>query len=94
MSEAERAFLVRATLAPDAAARRASIRPEHLGRLRRLMATGDVIAVGALEDMSLSILIVRAEDEAAVRRLIDEDVYVASGVWTEIAVDPMQLVRP
>lgn len=93
MTETERAFVVEATLAPDAATRRAPVRPSHLARLRELMASGEVVAVGALEDLSASILIIRAEDEVAARALVDSDVYVASGVWTDISIRAIQLVR-
>ena len=93
MTETERAFVVEATLAPDAATRRAPVRPSHLARLRELMASGEVVAVGALEDLSASILIIRAEDAAAARALVDSDVYVAAGVWTDISIRAIQLVR-
>jgi uncharacterized protein YciI len=93
-AQTERAFVVEATLAPDAGIRREPVRPAHLARLRTLLAGGQVVAVGALEDLSASILIVRAEDEAAARALIAADVYVASGVWTRISIRPIQLVRP
>lgn len=94
MSETERAYLVEAALAPDASVRREPVRPAHLTRLRDLMADGRVLAAGALEDMSASIILVRADDEGSARELVACDPYVATGVWTAIRVREIQLVKP
>jgi uncharacterized protein len=94
LSETKSAFLIEAALASDAAARRVTVRSAHLARLRQLIARGEVIAVGALEDLSESILLVRSEDEAAARALVVADVYATAGVWTEFRIRPIQLVEP
>jgi uncharacterized protein YciI len=93
LSDTERAFLVEATLSPDAITRRVPVRPAHLARLRALLGDGRLIVGGAVEDLSESILIIRAADLGAARAIVEADVYVAEGVWTEIRIRPIQLVE-
>ena len=69
--------------APD---RRPAVRPEHLSRVARLLRAGTLIEVGGCTDWSKAVLIFRAPDEATVRRLVEEDIYTASGVWGEARI--------
>lgn len=82
-------FLVEATYGPDAAELRAPVRGQHLERVLRLREEGVILEAGGLADMSGSILLVRARDEAAAREIAQADVYVSAGVWVEIRVRPI-----
>jgi uncharacterized protein len=70
-----------------------AVRPEHLARLRRLHADGIVIAAGALEDMSFSVLLLRTNDDSEARAIIEADVYVTAGIWKDITVRPVNLAE-
>jgi uncharacterized protein YciI len=83
-SSLELVWFVEATYAPDAAETRVPFRPQHLARLLELKDAGVVIEAGAFPDVSASILIVRAADEAAALELCRDDVYMRNGVWVEL----------
>jgi uncharacterized protein YciI len=78
----EPVWAVEATYGPDAAERRASVRREHLTRIGELRATGIIVEAGGYDDMSGSLLLVRAPNEAAALAILEADVYTRSGVWT------------
>ena len=86
-------FVIEATYAPDAAATRPAHRPEQVSRLAALRDAGVVIAAGAFTDLSGSLVLVRARDEAVVRDLVASDVYTRSGVWANARIRPFGLVR-
>ncbi len=91
----ERVFFVEGILAPDAAELRRPVRAKHIARLAELRDAGVLVEAGSLGDMSASVLIVRARDEAEAREIAREDVYVSAGVWVEIRVRPFSRVcRP
>jgi len=71
---------VEATYGPDAAQRRPAVRQEHLKRIGELRAVGTVVEAGGYADMSGSLLLVRAPDEAAALAILNSDVYARSGV--------------
>lgn len=75
-------WAVEATYGPDAAERRKAVRFEHIERLGRLRAAGTVIEAGGYDDMSGSLVLVRAPGEAAALAIVEVDVYTRSGVWT------------
>ena len=75
-------WAIEATYGTDAAERRPAVRHEHLARIGRLRAAGTVIEAGGYADMSGSLLLVRAPDEAAALAIMRDDVYMRSGVWT------------
>jgi uncharacterized protein len=77
-------WAVEATYGPDAAERRRAVRYEHVRRLGELRAAGIVIEAGGYTDMSGSLLLVRAPDEAAALAIFEADVYTSSGVWTSL----------
>ncbi len=84
----ETVWLVEATYAPDAAESRGPFRAEHLARAAALKASGVYVEVGAFLDVSSSIIMVRAESEAAALAVVHADVYVANGVWVEVRARP------
>ena len=81
-------WLVEATYAPDAAETRVPFRARHLARLVELKEGGVVIEAGAFADVSASIILLRAADEAAALELCRDDVYTRNGVWVEIRARP------
>jgi len=91
----EPTWLIEATYAPDAAETRLPFRGRHLARLAELMDAGVVLAAGAFADVSASIIVVRAADEAAALDIARSDIYMANGVWVEVRARPFGLVvRP
>ena len=81
-------WFVEATYAPDAAETRVTFRAQHLARLVELVEAGIVIEAGAFADVSASIILLRAADEAAALELCRDDVYMRNGVWVEIRARP------
>ncbi len=82
----EQVWAIEATYAADAAERRPAVRAEHLARIGELRAAGVVVEAGAFADMSGSLILVRAQDEAAALEIAERDVYTRSGVWAGIRV--------
>jgi uncharacterized protein len=85
-------FLVIAKDGTDegAPARRLAVRERHLVGARALAEAGTLELGGAILDdegaMIGSALLVEAEDEAAVRALLEADVYTRHGVWQHIEI--------
>ena len=84
----EPVWLIEATYAPDAAETRLPFRARHLARIGELKDAGVVIEAGAFADVSATILIVRAADEAAALDIARGDLYMANGVWVELRARP------
>ena len=85
----ESVFLVEAQYTPEAAEKRPTVRPEHLLRMADLRDAGTVIEAGAYSDeLTSSILLVRAADAAAAVAIARADVYARSGVWGDISARP------
>ena len=85
----ESVFLVEAQYAPDAAEKRPAVRAEHLTRIVQLIGAGTVIEGGAYSDeLTSSIMLLRADDAAAALAIAREDVYARTGVWTDISARP------
>ncbi len=78
----------------EAPARRLQVRERHLEGARALAANGTLQVGGALLDadggMIGSALVLEAEDEAAVRRLLEADVYHREGVWRSYEMYPFR----
>ena len=56
---------------------------EHFERLQRLLAEGTLVLAGPTGGrINTGIAVIEAEDEAAARRLMEEDPAVASGIAT------------
>lgn len=91
----EPVWLIESTYAPDGAETRVPFRARHLARLGELIAAGIVIEAGAFMDVSASIMIVRAPDEAAALEIARDDIYMANGVWVELRARPFgRVVNP
>ena len=89
----EPVWLVEATYAPDGAETRVPFRAEHVRRVAERIAEGVYVEVGAYLDVSTSVLIVRADSEAAALELVRDDVYLRNGVWVELRARPFGRVR-
>lgn len=79
----EPVWLVEATCAPDAAESRVPFRAEHLARMLQLKADGVVVEVGAVADVSASVIMIRAASEEAALDICRQDVYTRNGIWVE-----------
>jgi uncharacterized protein YciI len=88
----ESVWLVEATCAPDAAESRGPFRPEHLDRMLRLKEEGVVVEVGAIADVSASVIMLRADSAEAALDICREDVYTKNGIWVEFRVRPFNRV--
>ena len=85
----ESIYLVEAQYTPEAAQKRPAVRAEHLANVVRLRDAGVIIEAGAYSDeLSSSVLLVRAADAAAALALARQDVYVKAGVWGDISARP------
>jgi len=84
----ESVWLVEATYAPDAAETRGPFRPRHLAAAAVRKASGVYVEIGAFQDVSSSIILVRAESEAAALAIVADDVYMANGIWVELRARP------
>jgi len=76
----------------DALARRLAVRPAHAERVKQLAADGSIKIGGPLLDpesgeMNGSVLVFEAESAAAVRSMIEEDVYWTTNVWDKEKLD-------
>ena len=85
----ESVYLVEAQYTPEAAEKRPAVRAEHLANVARLRDAGVIIEAGAYSDeLSSSLLLVRAADAAAALAIARQDVYVKAGVWGDISARP------
>ncbi|KAJ5907856.1 hypothetical protein N7495_000538 [Penicillium taxi] len=76
---------------PGAQPKRLEVRPSHLAGVKPLVASGTVLAGGAMfhshaaegETPSFkgSMLLILAENEAEVRNTLAKDIYAETGVW-------------
>lgn len=65
---------------------RAPYRQAHLDRLAQLKAEGALITLGPTQDLTRVFGVYEAENEAAVRKLVEDDPYWQNGIWTEYEV--------
>jgi len=78
---------------PDALSRRLAVRAEHLERVRRLTAEGLIRFGGPMADpanadkFNGSLLVFEAESAAAVRAVVEQDIYWAQNVWDKEKLD-------
>jgi uncharacterized protein YciI len=66
--------------------KRIPYRQAHLDRLAQLKQSGAVLTIGPTQDLTKVFGIYEAEDEAAARKLIEDDPYWQNGIWTEYDV--------
>jgi uncharacterized protein YciI len=94
--EAAMLYLVIAKDGTDAGApaRRQAVRERHLEGARALAERGTLHLGGAILDdaggMVGSALVLEATDEAAVRALLETDVYARQGVWQHYEIFPFK----
>jgi uncharacterized protein YciI len=81
----ETVFMVEISYSADAAEKRPAARPEHLGRIARLMADDRVLEAGGYLDFSSALLMVRASSEKEAVALVRDDIYLREGVWLDNA---------
>ncbi|MEJ3749144.1 YciI family protein [Actinomycetes bacterium KLBMP 9797] len=83
-------FLVTYQYVPDMEQRRTPHRPAHLDWLREHAAAGRLILAGAtLDPVDTAILVVRAADILAVRRMLLDDPYAAANLIVGVTVRPI-----
>jgi uncharacterized protein YciI len=70
----------------DVLEKRAPYRQAHLDRLTKLKEAGTLLTLGPTQDLTKVFGVYEAEDEAAVRQLVEEDPYWQNGVWTEYEI--------
>src|SRR5512141_2304075 len=88
----EPVWLIEATCAPDAAESRVPFRAEHLARFVTLTEAGVVVEVGAVADVSASVVMLRAPSADAALEICRDDVYTRNGIWVEFRVRPFNRV--
>lgn len=92
MTENLPTFVVTYRYVPEMEERRTPHRQEHLHWLRELAGAGRMILAGAtLDPVESAILVVRAEDMFAVRRLLLDDPYAKANLIVDVAVRPIGL---
>ena len=92
MSTTQPCHVVEAVYTSGAAEKRAPYRERHLERMRKLHDEGALLVAGAYSDMSASLLVLRVEGEAAVKAIIESDVYWKNGVWTDYSIKKLNRV--
>ena len=85
-------FVVEATYAEGAVEKRTAHREAHLGRARKLADEGVLVLAGAFEDMSASLLVFEVESEESVRAIVETDVYLKHGIWTDYRIKKLTRV--
>jgi uncharacterized protein len=70
----------------DVLEKRAPFRQAHLDRLTQLKAAGQVITIGPTKDLTQVFGVYEAEDDAAVKQLVEADPYWQNGIWTAYEV--------
>ena len=66
--------------------KRQPYRQAHLDRLAELKKNGAIFALGPTKDTTKVFGIYEAEDETAVKKLIEDDPYWQNGIWTDYEV--------
>jgi len=86
-------FVVTYRYVPDIERRRAPHRDAHLAWLRELAEQGVVLLAGAVQDpVDSAVLVVRAADLHAARRLLIDDPYAKANLISEVMARPIMLV--
>ena len=83
-----RHFLLQYRYCADYMQKRDACRAEHLGRIRREVAAGRILAAGVLPDGPAAAVVFYVEDEAEVRTFAEQDPYMAAGLITDYEVSP------
>jgi len=70
----------------------AEVRPRHREFLQKLAADGVVGVGGPFGDDSGGAMLIQAEDEAALRKVLDTDPYIVEGALTDFTVQEFKPV--
>jgi uncharacterized protein len=70
----------------DVVEKRAPHRQAHLDGLAKQKESGILVTIGPTKDLTQVFAIYDAEDEAAVRQLVEADPYWQNGIWTKYEV--------
>lgn len=79
-------YVIWGSYCDDVLEKRAPHRQAHLDRLAELKAAGALITIGPTKDLSQVFGVYEAEDEAAVKKLVEDDPYWQHGIWTEYQI--------
>lgn len=66
--------------------KRAPYRQAHLDRLVELKAAGTLVTLGPTKDLTQVFGVYEAENETAVRKLVEADPYWQHGIWTDYEI--------
>lgn len=66
--------------------RRLEVRPDHRGFLERLHGEGTLVMAGPFGDDSGALLVFRAQSQAALEELLEDDPYVRADVATRVSI--------
>ena len=97
-------YAITGTDNPDSLARRQSVRPAHLDRLKQLHADGRLLLAGPFPAIDAedpgeagftgSLIVASFADLAAAKAWAEADPYVAAGVYRDVCVRPFRKVLP
>jgi len=73
---------------------RSRVRPAHLDYLTRLSEQGNVVLAGPVGTGEGAMVVYRAEDDAEVRRLVEQDPYTVEGVSVDASLREWNVVIP
>ena len=79
-------YVIWGSYCEDVLEKRAPYRQAHLDGLAAQKEAGVLITLGPTKDLTKVFGIYEAEDEAAVRQIIEADPYWQNGIWTEYDV--------
>lgn len=82
---------------PDSAALRQSVRPDHLAfadGLGKAIVTGGPLLSDDAQSMVGSMLVVEAEDMAAMKAIAAADPYAKAGLFQSVTIRPWRQVLP
>ena len=80
--------------APDSKEKRPDARQAHLEHWSDWDAAGRVLAAGPMTDFAGSLFIVEADTQEEVTQKLQDDPYVAAGVFQKTEVHPFKMVLP
>ena len=79
---------------PGAKELRPKLRPAHLEHLRALDRLGKILLAGPLTDGAGSLIVIDADGEDIVQKIVDRDPYVTGGVFASVEIHPFLKVLP
>ena len=71
---------------------RARVRADHLAYMGRLHEAGAVLLGGPIDDGGRAMVLLRADSEQAVERIVADDPYTAAGVGADHRIRPWNVV--